>query len=67
MRYTATGALPYDNVERATSGLQGELRHALATASKEPDWSTLEVEGPIEAKGASGRMWYRWTASVEPK
>jgi hypothetical protein len=67
MRYKATAALPYDNLERATSGLQGELRHALALVQKAPDWSTLEVDGPTEVKGASGRTWYRWTASVEPK
>ena len=67
MRYTATAALPYDHLERATSGLRGELRHALALVDEAPDWSTLEVVSSTEAKGASGRTWYRWRGSVEPK
>ncbi len=67
MKFTATVALPYDDPERATTRLRGELRHALATVGEVPDWTTLTVDGPTEVKGASGRTWYRWTATVEPK
>ena len=63
--FSASAALPYDDLDRATRSLQDELRHALASVDEAPDWSTLEVEGPTEVKGASGRTWYRWTATVE--
>lgn len=67
MEYRATVALPYDDLERATSGLRTELHYALALVDRMADWSTLHVQGPTEVQGASGRTWYRWTASVEPK
>jgi hypothetical protein len=60
-------ALPYDNLDRATRSLRGELRHALALVDEAPDWSTLEMKGPTEVKGVSGRTWYRWTATVESR
>ena len=63
--FSARAALPYDDPARATRSLRDELRHALASVDEAPDWSTLEVEGPTEVKGASGRIWYRWTATVE--
>jgi hypothetical protein len=30
-----------------------------------PDWSTLTVTGRVEDRGAHGRTWYRFTATVE--
>ena len=63
--FSASAALPYDDLDRATGSLRDELRHALASVDEVPDWSTLEVKGPTEVKGASGRTWYRWTATVE--
>ena len=65
--FSASAALPYEDLDRATRSLQDELRHALASVDEAPDWSTLEVEGPTEVKGASGRTWYRWTATVESR
>ena len=65
--FSASAALPYDDLDRATGSLRDEMRHALASVDEAPDWSTLEVEGPIEVMGASGRTWYRWTATVESR
>jgi hypothetical protein len=64
---TARAAYPYVGRERAAAGLRGELRlMALALAfGATPDWTTLAVEGPVEALGLHGRTWYEWTATVE--
>jgi hypothetical protein len=54
--------------ERATAGLRGALRLAIAEATSElPDWDTLVVEGPIEVPRAGGRAWYRYTARVSTR
>lgn len=67
MTLTAGTALPYDDLNRATAGLRGQLHELAAAAGRVPDWSTLTVTGPIEATGAHGRTWYRFTATVETK
>jgi hypothetical protein len=67
MEYRATVALPYDDLERASSDLRRELQYALALADQRADWSTLDLTGPTRATGASGRTWFRWTATVRPK
>ncbi|WP_369251858.1 hypothetical protein [Geodermatophilus amargosae] len=67
MSYTATAALPYPDLDRAVNALRGQLREILATQDKVADWSTLEVIGPTEVVGASGRVWYRWAATVGGK
>ncbi len=65
MTYTAVGAYPYVNREGATMGLRASLRHQAAVAGAEPDWSTLMVDGPAEVRGAHGRSWFQWRATVQ--
>ncbi len=62
--YRAAAALPYNDRERATAGLRGQLLLIAVAADAVPDWSTLTVEGPVEAVGLHGRTWYEWTATV---
>jgi hypothetical protein len=65
VRFTARTSLPHLDEARAVSGLRTELREQAAAHWQVADWSTLEVTGPVEVIGASGRTWYRWTATVE--
>ena len=67
VQFTARTALPYLDEVRAVSGLREELREQAAAHWQVPDWSTLEVTGPTEVVGASGRTWYRWAATVTAK
>ena len=67
MQFTARTALPYLDEGRAVVGLRGELGEQAAASGQMPDWSTLEVTGPTEVVGASGRTWYRWAATVTAK
>ena len=62
--YRAAAALPYDNLERATAGLCGQLRVMAGAGEATPDWSTLAIEGPTEAVGLPDRTWFEWTATV---
>lgn len=65
--FTATAAYPYVDRDRATAGLRGQLREIAAAAEAGvPDWSTLVVDGPAEVEGLHGRVWFIWTATVEP-
>ena len=64
MLYKAAAAYPYVDRERATAALRGQLRLIALAGGGRPDWSTLVVEGPIEAPGLRGRTWFEWTASV---
>lgn len=66
MTYTATTALPYAHLERATAGLRAELRHQLA-AGKLADWSTLQVTGPAEVLDGYGRLWFEYRAILESR
>jgi hypothetical protein len=54
--YTATTAVPYPHLERATAGLRAALRHQLLAAGVvgPPDWATLIVEGPEELTDGRG-------------
>ena len=49
MKFTATAALPYEHLERATAGLRAELRRQLLAADvhEMPVWETFVVEGPV--------------------
>ena len=65
--FTATTTQPNADEARAASALRGELREQMARHWQFPDWSTLEVTGPMKVVGASGRVWYRWKATVTSK
>jgi hypothetical protein len=62
--FSATTALPYEHLQRATAGLRGQLRLLAVDAGEVPDWSTLAVTGPTESIGAHGRIWFEWSADV---
>ncbi|MGY1730139.1 hypothetical protein ACI798_01365 [Geodermatophilus sp. SYSU D01045] len=65
MTYRATTALPYDDRERATAGLRGQLRLIAIADEAVPDWSSLTVEGPTKAVGRHGVVWFEWAATAE--
>lgn len=64
MTLTATTALPYPHLERATAGLRGELRRQLIASGEHdaPRWDTVEVAGPFETTDARGRTWFEYRA-----
>lgn len=68
MTFTATTALPYPHLERATAGLRAELRHRLIDAGilEAPDWSSLTVEGPQQFADERGHVWFGYWASLQP-
>src|SRR4051812_37716749 len=59
--FTATTALPYEHLDRATAGLRAELRRQLA-AGDLADWSTFRVTGPTEVADGRGRPWFEYGA-----
>ncbi len=63
--YRAAAALPYNDRNRATAGLRGQLRLMATADGATLDWSTVAVEGPVTSTGLHGAMWFEWTASVE--
>ncbi|MCU1614720.1 MAG: hypothetical protein JWO98_2260 [Frankiales bacterium] len=65
--FTATTALPYPHLDRATAGLRAELRHQLFKAGdpNRPDWSTLVIEGPEEFADGNGHTWFGYWATVK--
>ncbi|WP_448642346.1 hypothetical protein [Geodermatophilus sp. URMC 63] len=65
--YRATTALPYDNHERATLGLRGQLRLTAMANGAVPDWTTLSVNGPTKAPGLYGAVWFEWSATVKAR
>ena len=67
MTFTATTALPYPHLERATAGLRAELRHKLLAADvvAAPDWARLTVEGPEEFADDRGRTWFGYWATLD--
>ena len=67
MTFSATAALPYDHLERATAGLRGRLRLMITddTCAASPDWDTLVVTGPTTSQDARGRTWFEWIGTVE--
>ncbi len=62
--YRAATALPHNHRERAEAGLRGQLRLMAASDGAVPDWSTMIVEGPTEALGLHGAVWFEWVATV---
>ncbi|WP_139220542.1 hypothetical protein [Trujillonella endophytica] len=67
MQFAARVSLPVLDEARAVFGLRGDLREQAARHWQVPDWTTLDVTGPTEVVGASGRTWYRWKATVDAK
>ena len=67
MNVTATTIHLYADESRAAAALRSDLREQLARRWQFPDWSTLQVTGPVKVLGASGRTWYRWKATVSAK
>jgi hypothetical protein len=65
--FTATTALPYPHLERATAGLRAELRRQMAAAGilEPPRWDTLMVTGPVETTGRHGSAWFEYRATVQ--
>jgi hypothetical protein len=65
--FTATTALPYPHLERATAGLRGALRQQLLAAGvmAVPDWSTLTVTGPQEFADERGQLWFGHRATLD--
>ncbi len=61
--YSATTALPYENLDRATSGLRAMLRARLAVGEL-ADWTSLSVTGPVESIDGRGHRWFDYQAEV---
>ncbi|MCZ2857826.1 hypothetical protein [Blastococcus sp. VKM Ac-2987] len=64
MIYTAAAAYPYEDRERATTGLRGQLRLMAIAGGGNVEWASLTVEGPTTAPGPHGATWFEWRASV---
>jgi hypothetical protein len=67
--FSATTALPYEHLERATAGLRAELRRQLLGAGvhEMPKWETFDVTGPTEFTDLRGRTWYEYRATVQSR
>ena len=65
MLLRTTTALPYEDTDRAASGLRGQLRLMAIDRGLAVEWSTLEVDEPTSSSDPRGRTWYEWSASVE--
>ncbi len=65
--FSATTALPYEHLGRATAGLRAELRRQLLAADVHtmPRWETFTVTGPVVSTDLRGRVWYEYRAAVE--
>ncbi|MDK3256948.1 hypothetical protein [Blastococcus capsensis] len=62
--YRAAAAVPFDDPDRVTAGLRGQLRVMAAAAGADPDWSTLRVQGPVRRGAHRGTGLSEWTATV---
>jgi len=68
-QFSASTALPYQHLDRATAGLRAELRHKLVHADvhEMPMWDTFEVTGPPEFTDLRGRVWFEYRATVQAR
>jgi hypothetical protein len=68
-RYRTTIALPSAHLHDATSALRLELRRRVMDGgeSNVPDWSTLQVVGPVEVFDQSGEIRFEYRGSVAPR
>ena len=64
---SATTSLPFEHVERAPAGLRATLRWKPLDLGAAPDWSTLEVSGPVTTLDGMGRPWFEYRASVHSR
>jgi hypothetical protein len=66
VKFSASTALPYEHLERATSGLRAELRQRLlhADVHEMPVWETFTVTGPHPFTDLRRRVWFENRASV---
>lgn len=64
--YSATTALPYEHLERATAGLRTGLRNRILGAGTPEtlDWDSLVVQSPVRTVDGRGRVWLTYTATV---
>ncbi len=60
--YQASAAWPYDDLERVTAALRGQLPIMALADDVRPDWSTLIVEGPTETSGLHGQVRFEWAS-----
>ncbi len=67
--FSASAALPYEHLQRATAALRAELRRQLLAADVHamPRWDTFTVTGPTEFTDLRGRSWYEYRATVESR
>lgn len=65
--FTAIVTLPYQHLERATTGLRAELQRQLMAADLHavPVWDSFTVTGPREFADLRGRSWYEYRATVQ--
>jgi hypothetical protein len=66
--YSASTALPFEHLERATAGLRAQLRQAVLAAeglAVLPDWSTLQVTGPHPEVDRRGTAWFGYRATID--
>jgi hypothetical protein len=68
-KFSASTALPYEHLERATAELGTELRRHMLAADVHamPRWETFSVTGPREFTDLRGRTWYEYRATVESR
>ncbi len=65
--YRATVTLPSANRDHAIAALRREVQR-LSTAERGlelPDWSTMSVEGPVEAYGPRGEICFEYRGDVK--
>jgi hypothetical protein len=67
--FSATTALPYENVDRATAGLRAGLWRQLIRTDvhQMPRWDTFAVTGPVEFTDLRGRTWFEYRAIVDSR
>ncbi len=67
--FSATAAVPYEHLERATAGISAELRRQILAADVQaiPRWETLTVSGSRKFTDLYGRIWYEYRATVESR
>jgi hypothetical protein len=67
--FTASTALPYEHLARATAGLRAELRQKVLREGDHemPLWDTFEVTGPYEFTDRRGRTWFEYRATVSKR